>query len=1210
MDNSQNALTEPTANPALLQATLDSSLNLIQLFTAVRDEAGAIVDFTWVFTNRAAQRVYGDVIGQRLLTRAPDAVPAGSFDTFKQVVETGEPDQSEHHVAHATLNGWFLQSVVKLGDGVVTTMEEITARKQRAANLAFIADLMNDLSLLTTAEEIMEMAGKRLTEHLELSRYMFVEIFPEAGSCTYLLPSRPDGQLEISGSFTLADYHTAEEHRLLCAGHSMIVNDVRDGTRTPEQITAFAAFDIASIVNTPYISKGRWVFDLGVARSAPSVWREDEIELLREFSARLWLRIERARAEAALRASEEKYRTLFEMMDEGYFLCDVLFDENGNAVDIFYLDANPSAQRMVGQNFTGRRLRKIDPNYEAYWYEIFGRVALTGEPARQERYAAPDALWYNFYVFKVGGLEDHHIAVLFEDITERKRRELNAALLDEIGKDLSVLSTPDEVIEAVGTRLGEFLDASSCIFADVDEAKNEATIHHGWNTAHVPSLKQTFRLADYFGEEFARAGRAGETVIVRDTGHDERANAEAYARLQLGAFVTVPFQRHGRWTANITVTSREPRDWRADEIELLQEIAARVFPRIERARAEAALRERETELARVQRIGGVAGVAIDVQQGLIGHRSPEYLHLHGLSPEQQEETHADWLRRLHPADRERADNALRQALAGTATSYRADYRIIRVDDGQERWVSAVMDIERDVEGRPVRLIGAHIDITKRARAEAALRASEARMRIALDAAQMATWEWHLRTDEIYWNEQHFLLFGMTPRTTPMQPDDFFAHVHPDERGWLAERLQAAVAGRSVFAAEFRCVTEAGEQRWMSGYGRVTADVGGLATHMSGVMFDITERKQVEASLRESEERFRAVANLVPDLLWSSEPDGSTNWYNQRWLEYTGQTLEQACGWGWTDAIHPDDRAAAARRYHEAVAAGKPLRQEHRIRSYDGVYRWFVVQVQPVQDEAGNILRWFGAATDIHEQRRTRDTLERHVQERTHELAALSATRQHLLDRLITAQEDERRRIAHDLHDSLGQHLVALDIGLKTVEALDGFPPEVELRIGALRAMARHLDTEVERLTVALRPPALDDLGLPDALRRHIHQWRADSPIGIDLHISGFTAQRLPAVVETAVFRIAQEALTNIRKHAQATHVSLLLEQRPGEVQVIIEDNGEGFDMATVQAVAGERVHFGLNSMRERATLIGGQLEVESTPGVGTTLYLHVPLGDG
>lgn len=135
-----------------------------------------------------------------------------------------------------------------------------------------------------------------------------------------------------------------------------------------------------------------------------------------------------------------------------------------------------------------------------------------------------------------------------------------------------------------------------------------------------------------------------------------------------------------------------------------------------------------------------------------------------------------------------------------------------------------------------------------------------------------------------------------------------------------------------------------------------------------VSYDITERKKAEVALRESEARLQAIANLVPDLLWDSEPDGSTNWYNQRWLEYTGQTFEQAIGWGWIDAIHPDDREGSTRRYREAAEQGMLLQQEHRIRRHDGAYRWFVVKAAPLKDESGKAIKMYGAATDIHEQR--------------------------------------------------------------------------------------------------------------------------------------------------------------------------------------------------------------------------------------------------
>src|SRR3712207_128190 len=115
--------------------------------------------------------------------------------------------------------------------------------------------------------------------------------------------------------------------------------------------------------------------------------------------------------------------------------------------------------------------------------------------------------------------------------------------------------------------------------------------------------------------------------------------------------------------------------------------------------------------------------------------------------------------------------------------------------------------------------------------------------------------------------------------------------------------------------------------------------------------DIGDRKRAEAALRTSEARFGGVADLVPDLLWQSEPDGSTRWYNAGWLEYTGQTLEQARGWGWTDAIHPDDRARSAVNYARAAERGEPLVQEHRIRRHDGVYRWFLVRAEPQRDES-------------------------------------------------------------------------------------------------------------------------------------------------------------------------------------------------------------------------------------------------------------------
>jgi PAS domain S-box-containing protein len=304
---------------------------------------------------------------------------------------------------------------------------------------------------------------------------------------------------------------------------------------------------------------------------------------------------ERKQAEAALAASEAKYRTLFSSMDEGYYLADVIFDENDQPLDIFYIDANPAATQLVGQDFTGRWLSEINPNYESYWYEIFGRVARTGNGERLEQYAEPNQKWYDFYVFKVGGEDSRRIAIVFQDITERKRREANAAFLLGMTEAFSRLSTANEIMQVVGAKVGEYLKVTTCNFTDVDEARGEVTVHDGWNSPDVPSTMGTFRTTEYLSEEFARASRAGETSVICDTQTDPRTDGPAYAALNMYAFVTVPFHRNGRWTHYIAVCDSRPRDWRDDEIDLIQDISNCIFPRLERARAEAALRESEAK---------------------------------------------------------------------------------------------------------------------------------------------------------------------------------------------------------------------------------------------------------------------------------------------------------------------------------------------------------------------------------------------------------------------------------------------------------------------------------------------------------------------------------------------------------------------------------------------------------------------------------------
>ena len=182
----------------------------------------------------------------------------------------------------------------------------------------------------------------------------------------------------------------------------------------------------------------------------------------------------------------------------------------------------------------------------------------------------------------------------------------------------------------------------------------------------------------------------------------------------------------------------------------------------------------------------------------------------------------------------------------------------------------------------------------------------------------------------------------------------------------------------------------------------------------------------------------------------------------------------------------------------------------------------------------------------------------------------------------------------------------MHIGLKSVQDQDGCPHAVAERIDQLRTLALRMDDEVEHLSFELRPLALDDLGLGDALWRHLQEWSVLNNIEVDLHIQRLGHMRLPDFVETTIYRIVQEALTNIIKHAKATRVSLIVERRNG-LLIIIEDNGRGFDLdAMLHAPSADR-RLGLMGMRERAELAGGHLDIETESGSGTTIYLHLPL---
>jgi PAS domain S-box-containing protein len=349
----------------------------------------------------------------------------------------------------------------------------------------------------------------------------------------------------------------------------------------------------------------------------------------------------------------------------------------------------------------------------------------------------------------------------------------------------------------------------------------------------------------------------------------------------------------------------------------------------------------------------------------------------------------------------------------------------------------------------------------------------------------------------------------------------------------------------------------------------------------------------EEALRRSEARLRDVIDTIPVLAGVSLPDGTVEFVNRRWRDYTGLALADAHGSGWKATLHPDDVPAFEDNGRVAAATGATFVGEVRMRRADGAYRWFLVLSAPLRDETGNVLKWYAVATDIEDRRHAEQALR---QSELH-LKALSR-------RLLTTQEQERRRVAHELHDQLGQLLTSVKIRLESLKRARG----------ARRAQARleeaigTVDVAMQRvrdLALELRPSVLDDLGLPSALRWYADRFARDAHI--EAHLSIDAIPRLEPALETACFRVAQEALTNVVRHARARQAWLDLQLLNGGLELRVRDDGIGFDVAAARERASAGASLGLLGMQERVGLAGGTLDISSTPGGGSELRARFPV---
>src|SRR5215211_542142 len=397
----------------------------------------------------------------------------------------------------------------------------------------------------------------------------------------------------------------------------------------------------------------------------------------------------------------------------------------------------------------------------------------------------------------------------------------------------------------------------------------------------------------------------------------------------------------------------------------------------------------------------------------------------------------------------------------------------------------------------------------------------------------------------------------------------------------------------------------------------------------GMAVDITERKHAERFVRESDARLGLMMESVEDYaIMMLDAEGHIEMWNPGAERVFGYTAQEVTGQYVAIIFTPEDRRREMPLKEMETARDKGRAADERWHMRKDGTRFYVSGVlTPLRDADGAVTGYVKIARDLTEQqraeeelRRANDELEVRVRERTFELAKVNESlrdeitdriqtekdRVRLLRQIVRAQEDERRRIARDIHDQVGQQMTALRLNLAALD--QGFAGDGELheKLENTKAIAERLDADVDFLTWELRPAALDDIGVPEAMGTFVSQWSKHSGVNAQLHTTGLDKKRLSPETEINLYRIMQEALNNTMKYAQANRVDVLLERRDGQVLLIIEDDGAGFNP---DEEIGREDHkgMGLIGMRERAALVGGTLQIESMPKKGTTIFVRVPV---
>jgi PAS domain S-box-containing protein len=513
--------------------------------------------------------------------------------------------------------------------------------------------------------------------------------------------------------------------------------------------------------------------------------------------------------------------------------------------------------------------------------------------------------------------------------------------------------------------------------------------------------------------------------------------------------------------------------------------------------------------------------------------------------------------------------------------------LFRCKNGEQR--VGLGSAERiEIEGEPC-IASVSADITERKQAQEKLLESENRLSAIVASAM----------DAIITVNEHQQIVLFNPAAEKM-----FGCAAGEAMGSAIERF-IPQRFRSEHKAHIQAFGESGiTKRAMGGLGALGSLVGirtngeefpieASISHVEGdgtslftiIIRDITERKQAENAVRESEQRFRLVANTAPVLIWMSGTDKLCNYFNQPWLEFTGRPLEAEMGNGWTDGVHPEDLKRCLDTYTQGFDRRESFQMQYRLRRQDGEYRWVVDIGVPRFNPDGSFAGYIGSCIDITDRRRTEEALA------------------NMGRRLIEAHEEERTWIARELHDDINQRIALLAIELERWnQCLPESAVDLHDHIHHARERLSDVAKDIQSLSHRLHSSKLEYLGIVAAAKSFCKELSEQHNVRVEFNHADIP-RAIPKEISLCLFRVLQEALQNAVKHSGARHFHVELRSTSEEICLTVSDPGVGFDRHGAMNLKG----LGLISMRERLQLVNGEFSIDSEPDRGTTIYARVPL---